>query len=261
MNRADRKKTALKEDINNFIDEYYYYLVATGIILVAALLGLIWTLFDKGSTRDFDINSIVEDKIGEYSGELIQKENGNSFIVVEGNLEDSELIEIQRDVAGVYNIQVPLYFVEGETEIHELVDFYEVGLVKRSEWINKNTHEVISYNILSSVTPDATTLSEWEIYEDESGFKDDTYVVRGKISQFGTSVDKLAQMSGLADMVNRMNEENKEADYENLLIHFETVPGDVYYHTDHKNILGVSDFFTTAQSDEEVGIDGVDVEE
>ena len=245
MKRADKKKNDFKRTVANFYNEYKYIFLAVGLIFITATAGIVWNLFDVAATRDFDLNAVLEDKQGQYNAEIIETTNGEDFVLVEGELEDQELIVLQRSLFSSKGDKIPFYLVEEGLGLNKRVH-YSPGLIKRVEWSmfeGEEHHEVIEFYVLSSVKPDVTAVTDWDIRSEDSYLEDDLYVVKGRIAGHTTTVDKVAQMSGGVDMVYSINEENDKADFEEVLIHFESGDNDLYYHTNHKGILGESLYY------------------
>ena len=248
MKRADRKKKDFKQKVLNWFKEYYFFIIVSLLMVFAAMFGMMLKKIDLASSVEFDLNTILDDKIGDYSATIVEVGDEESFISVDGNLTETELVRLMQSYASYSELRLQAFHVEEGVELDKPISYYDSSLIKRAEWIDLTSVEVVSFISMPSVKPDVTAVADWETDLNNSRYEGDLFIVEGEMYTTATDVEIMAQMSGFAQMMMDINKDNDDATYTNLMVRFESSPADLYYHTGHKNVLAKGNIYSISRN-------------
>lgn len=232
MGRADIKKKEFKERVRLVWHEYRPFLQGCGIGIIILIIGGLISTYREAQTYQWDINTIVE---ANYHAEI--RGEDAPFVLVHGELEAIDLLQIRNAASGRESVELPLYVMEEGHTVDERIDYFVPHLVTRIE-SHDGRYEVIDFTSYPEVAPNVAAVNDWDIYTEESVFDNGGLVLKGYIDPAASSVDVIAQLNGLNDITASLNEDDEEAEYNHVLYEFQHGDDVIRHHSAYENVLG-----------------------
>lgn len=232
MNRADMKKNQFKSKVAKVFREYRPFIIGCGVGLVILVVGHIIGVARETLSYQWDINTVVE---GDYVAEIKGEEE--PFIVVHGDLEPNDLMQIKNAVSARESMELPLYLMEEGYTVDERIDYFAPNLLARIEAVDER-YEYMAFTTYPEVGANIAAVNDWDIFTEESVFENNGLTLKGYIDPEASSVDVIAQLNGLNEATSNLNEDNESAEYSYVLYEFQHGDDQIRHHSDYAHVLG-----------------------